>query len=224
MSGRAMDSDDASIADLPWASVFDPANNVRALGAIQDRGFRAATDVVSRFVRMTDRGLGAVSAPSSEEKPEDGSAATYPDLGRILTSLQSVVSQLGQSVLNNATPPEAALDLVNSASSGQAVLEASEPGPTVTEIWLHNRGAADMGKVRLRCSDLLAHDGALVEASCIRFEPDLVPMPARSSRGVTVEVDVAPHHSPGRYHGTMLADGHDDVWLPVSLQIKPRSS
>jgi hypothetical protein len=39
-----------------------------------------------------------------------------------------------------------------------------------------------------------------------------------------MEVDVAPHHSPGRYHGTMLADGHDDVWLPVSLQIKPRSS
>ena len=102
MSGRAMDSDDASIADLPWASVFDPANNVRALGAIQDRGFRAATDVVSRFVQMTDRGLGAVSAPSSEKKPEDGSAATYPDLGRILTSLQSIVSQLGQSVLNNA--------------------------------------------------------------------------------------------------------------------------
>ena len=65
----AMDKDDASIADLPWASVFDPANNVRALGAIQDRGFRAATDVVSRFVRMTDRGLGAVSAPTSEGKP-----------------------------------------------------------------------------------------------------------------------------------------------------------
>ena len=225
MSGRAMDSDDASIADLPWASVFDPANNVRALGAIQDRGFRAATDVVSRFVQMTDRGLGAVSAPSSEPKPEDGSAATYPDLGRILTSLQSVVSKLGQSVLNNNTaPPEAALDLGNSASSGQAVLEASEPGPAVTEIWLHNRGATDMGKVQLRCSDLLAHDGALIEASCIRFEPDVVPMPARSSRGVTVEVDVAPHHSPGRYHGTLLADGHDDVWLPLSLHIHPRSS
>jgi hypothetical protein len=81
-----------------------------------------------------------------------------------------------------------------------------------------------MGKVQLRCSDLLAHGGALIEASCIRFEPDVVPMPARSSRGVTVEVDVAPHHSPGRYHGTLLADGHDDVWLPLSLHIRPRSS
>lgn len=225
MSGPAMSSDDASIADLPWASIFDPANNVRALGAIQERGFRAATDVVSRFVRMTDRGLGAAGAPSSEAKPEDGSAATYPDLGRILTSLQGAVSQLGQSVLNNnAAPPEAALDLVNSASRGQAVLEASGPGPAVGEIWLHNRGPQDMGKVRLRCSDLLAHDGALIEAAAIRFEPDVVPMPARSSRGITVEVDVAVHHSPGWYRGTMLADGHADVWLPVSLHIAARLS
>lgn len=225
MSGGAKDNDDASIADLPWASIFDPANNVRALGAIQERGFRAATDVVGRFVQMTDRGLGAVSAPTSEGKPADGSAATFPDLGRILTSLQGVVSQLGQSVLNNnAAPPEAALDLVNSASSGQAVLEASGPGPAVTEIWLHNRGPQDMGKVQLRCSDLLAHDGSLIEASAIRFEPDVVPMPARSSRGITVEVDVAEHHSPGWYRGTMLADGHDDVWLPVSLHIASRTS
>ncbi|MFI5509360.1 hypothetical protein ACIA48_17980 [Mycobacterium sp. NPDC051804] len=221
----AMDRDDASIADLPWASVFDPANNVRALGAIQERGFRAATDVVSRFVQMTDRGLGAVGAASSDTKPDEGTAATYPDLGRIVASLQGVVSQLGQSMLNsNAAPSEASLDLVNSASSGQAVLEASEPGPAVTEIWLHNRGPQDMGKVRLRCSDLLAHDGALIEASAVRFEPDIVPMPARSSRGITVEIDVAEHYSPGRYRGTLLADGHDDVWLPVSLHIAPRSS
>jgi hypothetical protein len=220
-----MDSDDASIADLPWASIFDPANNVRALGAIQERGFRAATDVVGRFVRMTDRGLGAVGASSADQKPEDGSAATYPDLGRLLTSLQGVVSQLGQSVLNNnSTASEPALDLVNSASSGQVVLEAGEPGPAVTEIWLHNCGPQDMGKVRLRCSDLLAHDGALIDASAVRFEPDVVPMPARSSRGITVEVDVAEDHSPGWYRGTMLADGHDDVWLPVSLRIRPRSS
>ncbi len=62
-------------------------------------------------------------------KPEDGSAATYPDLGRILTSLQSVVSQLGQSVLNNNTsPPEAALDLDNSASSGQAISGGERAG------------------------------------------------------------------------------------------------
>jgi hypothetical protein len=223
MASRAMD-DDASIADLPWASVFDPAANVRALGAIQARGFRAATEVVDRFVRLTDRGFGAPSAPSSGEQSEGVDSATYPELSRIVASFQSAVSQLGQSVRSAPPSPEPTLDLLNSASTGEVCLEAAEAGPAATEVWLHNRGLEDLGKVALRCSDLLSHNGAVIDAARIRFEPDVVPMPARCSRGVTVEVDVSQEHPSGRYRGTMLADGHDDVWLPVVLHIKPRSS
>jgi hypothetical protein len=215
--------DDGSIASMPWASVFDPAANVRALGVIQDRGFRAATEVVSRFIQTTEKTFAAPSAAAPEEESEGALGGTYPELNRILASLQSTVSRLGQS-LSGAAPVEPGLDLVNSAASGHARLEAVEPGPTVTEVWLHNRGAEDLGKVRLRCSDLLAHDGAVIESSCIRFEPDVVPMPGRSSRGVTMEIDVPQDFLPGRYRGTMLADGHDEVWLPVELHIKPRSS
>ena len=29
---------DASVSDIPWASVFDPALNIRALGEIQEIG------------------------------------------------------------------------------------------------------------------------------------------------------------------------------------------
>ena len=77
-----------------------------------------------------------------------------------------------------------------------------------------------MGKVRLRCSDLLSHDGATIDSSCVRFEPDTVLMPGRCSRGVTMEVDVAQEHPPGVYRGTLLADGHADVWLPVVLNVR----
>ena len=38
--------------DLPWASVFNPAANVRAFSAIQADGFRAASELVERFVRI----------------------------------------------------------------------------------------------------------------------------------------------------------------------------
>ena len=55
----------------------------------------------------------------------------------------------------------------------------------------------------------------------MRFEPDIVPMPARSSRGMTVEVDVDETLPPGSYRGTLVADGHPDVWLPVELVIQP---
>ena len=45
MTGGKLE-DDGAISDLPWASVFDPANNMRVLGEIQARGFRAATELV----------------------------------------------------------------------------------------------------------------------------------------------------------------------------------
>jgi hypothetical protein len=78
-----------------------------------------------------------------------------------------------------------------------------------------------MGKVALRCSDLLAHDGASVSAEAMRFQPDMVLMPARCSRGVTVELDVGDDVAPGRYRGTLLADGQHDLWLPVVLMVGP---
>jgi hypothetical protein len=223
MVGRAME-DDASIADLPWASVFDPAANVRALGAIQERGFRAASEVVDRFVRLTARGFGAPRPSTAGEQSESADATADPELGRMFASIQTLVGKLGQTAMGATAPSEAALDLQNSSATGEARLHAAGAGVTVTEVWLHNRGPEDLGVLRLRCSDLLSHDGALIPSSRIRIDPDVVPMPARCSRGVTVEVDVAQEHSPGHYRGTLLADGHSDVWLPLVLNIASRSA
>jgi hypothetical protein len=218
MASRVGD-DDGSIADLPWASVFDPAANARALSAIQARGFRAATEVVDRFVRITERGFGAPTGPTDDGTAEGFEAPRIPEIGRIVKSLQKTVSQLGESARGETPSEQAGLDLVNSAASGEARLDASEAGPTVTEVWLHNRSPVDLGKVRLRCSDLLSHDGAVIDSSVIRFEPDVVPMPGRCSRGVTMEVDVAQDDPPGCYRGTLLAEGHAEVWLPIILNI-----
>lgn len=224
MAGRASD-DDGSIADLPWAAVFDPAANARALSAIQARGFRAATEVVDRFVRITERGFAAPTGPQSDEDESGGfQAPRIPEIGKIVQSLQKAVTQLGDSARGGTAPSDPGIDLMNSTAAGEICLEATEPGAASTEVWLHNRGAADMGKVRLRCSDLLSHDGSTIDASCVRFEPDTVLMPSRCSRGVTMEVDVTQEHPPGCYRGTLLADGHADVWLPVVLNIRSQVS
>lgn len=223
--GHKASDDDGSLADLPWASVFDPAANARVLGSVQARGFRAATEVVNRFVQLADRGLGD-EPPSSETKPS-GTAGVRADADRVLAGLQKVAGQLASSLTATAPTAQnvaATMDFVNATASGQLVLEAGEPGAVSTEVWLHNGGSSDMGKVRLRCSDLLAHDGALVSSTSVRFEPDAVPMFARSSRGVTMQIDVMDDVSPGRYRGALLADGHEDVWLPVLLVVGPRAS
>jgi hypothetical protein len=228
--------DDGSLADLPWGSVFDPAVNARALSSVQARGFKAATEVVNRFVQLADDGVFGAdrskeSTSSSDTHGDDGTAkpASGVDVERFFGLWQGMVGQLAQSLAGSASAPQtgtgsAMFDFVNAGASGRVELTTSEPGAVSTEVWLHNGGSTDLGKVRLRCSDLLSHDGALIVSAMVRFEPDTVPMVARSSRGVTVEVDVADDVRPGCYRGTLLADGHAEVWLPVLLTIESSTS
>jgi hypothetical protein len=115
----------------------------------------------------------------------------------------------------------ATLDFAAAQGKGLLQLQTTAPGAAIAEVWLHNHGTIDTGKVTLRCSDLLSCDGSVIAARLMRFEPDIVPMPARSSRGVTVEVDIEEHVSPGSYRGVLIADGHPDVWLPIELVVKP---
>jgi hypothetical protein len=215
---------DANVSDIPWASVFDPALNIRALGEIQARGFRAATEVVNRFIRPADIKSVTDSVNSTQAPGEQ--ATPPPDVDRVLQVWQRLATQAVESLRGAAQPRAevASVDIQQATSSGAVSLVASEPGAVSTEVWLHNRGADDLGKVRLRCSDLLAHDGALIESALVRFEPDTVPMVARCSRGVTVEIDVPDDTAAGNYRGTMLADGYPDIWLPVVLRVLPRSS
>ena len=118
-----------------------------------------------------------------------------------------------------APPGFPTVDLTITESYGVLSLQAVPGGRACSEVWLHNGGPKDLGEVKLRCSDLLRHDGGVVAARAVRFEPDVVAMPARSSRGVCVEVDVAEDLPAGGYRGTLLAHGHPDVWLPVLLNV-----
>jgi hypothetical protein len=164
-------------------------------------------------------------AAESKQAPDEHAGPT-PDVDQVLRLWQRLATQAVES-LRGATQPiteVATVDVQHAASSGAISLVAGEPGAVSTEVWLHNRGADDLGKVRLRCSDLLAHDGALIESALVRFEPDTVPMVARCSRGVTVEIDVPDDIAAGNYRGMLLADGYPDIWLPVVLCVLPRSS
>jgi hypothetical protein len=213
--------------------VFDPAMNIRALGEIQARGFRAATEIVDRFVRMADTNavtdsIDSKQAPSPHPAadPRGDQATPPPDVDRVLQLWQRLAAQVAESLRGAARPHGgvATVDVQHATSSGAVSLVAREPGAVSTEVWLHNAGADDLGKVRLRCSDLLAHDGALIGSAMVRFEPDTVPMVARCSRGITVQIDVPDDIGPGHYRGTLLADGYPDIWLPVVLTVLPRGS
>lgn len=225
--------DDGTIDDLPWATVFDPAANARALSAIQAEGFRAASRIVDRFVRAVGQdGTGQVAEMPSVTGSTDGKAAAevngtgpagMPEFERLTRAWWSMVGQFllrSMPMAAQAGGDAVSLDVNDSNSNGALTLQATVAGSAGTEVWLHNRGPEDRADVRLRCSDLLSHNGDVIPADAVLIETAVVPMPRRSSRGVAVTINVAPDVRPGIYRGNLLGSGRPDLWLPVVLTVR----
>ena len=231
--------DDGTIDDLPWAAAFDPAANSRALSAIQAEGFRAASRIVDRFVRAVGSdGNGETTVRPSGTGVTNGSAAVdangaakangpepagLQEFERLTRAWWSLVGQFvlrSMPVAAQAGRDAVSLDVDNPGSKGALTLQAPVAGFASTEVWLHNRGPEDRADVRLRCSDLLSHNGDVIPADAVLMDTAVVPMPRRSSRGVAITINVAPDVRPGIYRGTLLASGHPDLWLPVVLTVR----
>ena len=225
-------SNNGDMHDVPWASIFDPAANVRALTAVQTEGFRAASELVDRFVRMVatrpdGSAAGARQAPGlSPEQRADFLGAT--DVEPLVRSWWAMAGHFLMGGGPQTSPASAAisptLDFTGSAASGRLEFE-TEAGDTATaEVWLHNSADVDMGRIRLRCSGLMADDGSVIEADACRTNPKAIPVPGRSSRGVGITVKVAKKTKPGLYRGTVLVEGRPELWLPVALTVRPASA
>lgn len=226
-SDNGYDNGDGSIDDLPWASVFDPAANARALSAIQAEGFRAASRIVDRFVRAVGSAANGTDSSDVPDGAVNGVNGTAPaGLQEFERLTRAWWSMAGQFLLRAMPVPAStdrgtvALDLNNPDAKGGLTLEAPAPGSASAEVWLHNTGGEDRPDVTLRCSDLLSHGGDVIHAGAVVTGSAAVPMPRRSSRGVTVTVNVAADVRPGVYRGTLLATGHPDLWLPVMLTVR----
>jgi hypothetical protein len=214
------------MGDLPWASIFDPSANARALSAIQAEGFRAASELVDRFVRTPGGGRSAMDLPQGATPPirveQRESIVGAMDLEPLMRSWFSMVGQylIGSERSVPTVVDDAELDLAGSSASGTLELGATVPGMATAEVWLHNRSAEDLGDIRLHCSDLMAHAGNLIHSDEVRVDPDVVAMPPRCSRGIAVEVKVSQGISPGVYRGNLLVQDHSELWLPVALRVR----
>lgn len=218
-------ADDGAIADLPWASVFSPTANARALSAIQAEGFRAASQLVDRFVRAVEAGGrpaadGAAGSASGAGEPGAGT-----DLERLTRAWWSMFGQFLLGVGPAAGRPAGGVSLgvQDRGATGRVDLEITGSGWASAEVWLHNNSAEDFGVVGVRCTELISHDGGAIASASVQFEPAELPVPGRSSRGVTIKVHVAPFDPPGLYRGTLVVTGHPDLWLPVVLTVRPPS-
>jgi hypothetical protein len=224
---------DGTIDDLPWASVFDPAANARALSAIQAEGFRAASRIVDRFARAVGSNANGKTSGATNGHPAvdpdaaaDGNSAGAAGIQEFERLTRAWWSMFGQFLLRSMPVTAQAgghplsLDVNNADTKAGLNFEAAVAGSASTEVWLHNRGPDDRPDVRLQCSDLLSHEGNVIRADAVLIDSAVVPMPRRSSRGVVITINLAPDVLPGIYRGTLLASGHPDLWLPVVLTVR----
>ena len=169
---------DGSINDLPWASVFDPAANARALSAIQAEGFRAASEIVDRFARIATTGLNGKdrsttsAAPLTNDQRADLFGATDIDpllrswwvmIGQFLLGLCSPRSRSG---FGGRGQPR----FSNGEAEGRLDLGPRRRVPRRPRYGCTTGAQTDLGQIRLRCSDLLAHDGSVISSDAVRVE------------------------------------------------------
>ncbi len=222
-------SDDGGGGGIPWASVFDPVANARALEQIQRRGLRAAGDIVDRLVAVVDgarehdvttNGDGAPTAPTANGADPFG---IWADL---MTQTLQAMSRLG--VPDGASPQQPTggpvwVDVVSGRGSGAFVLaldSGAEKEPAAGELWLHNASEHAVGPLRLHVGELRSPEGATLASSAVSVDPASIDgLPARSSRGVTASIDASVEVAAGRYRGLLQIDGADAVAVSVELTV-----
>ena len=223
---------------LPWASVFDPVANARALEQIQRRGLRAAGELVDRLVAAVDgdpareRPAGA-GADGGDDRDGATSGSTAADGSDPLGVWVDLVTQTLQAMARLSVPePEPSsqptggpvwVDVLTGRGSGAFALIAGPTASATGELWLHNPSAQRVGPLRLHLGELRSPDGRSLPGGAVRLDPEAVPeLPARSSRGVSAcfsPPDAAAPPSAARYRGLLQVDGADAVAVPVELVI-----
>ena len=154
--------DDGTIDDLPWASVFDPAANARALSAIQAEGFRAASRIVDQFVRAVESSTNG-EATATPADSTNGNAAVnangavdgIQELERLTRAWWSMAGQFllrSMPLTPTAGSESVSLDVNNPDAKRAVNLDAPVGGSANSEVWLHNRGPDDRGDVRLHAA------------------------------------------------------------------------
>jgi hypothetical protein len=208
---------------------YDPSAALRALADAPRVGFEAAAAVVERILTLGRPGVAPLpvipwdgeSAPPTEPPPGERRVQlrrARADAERVLDAYGDWARQL--------------LDAVFGLAEGDAPADVVVLGPVApggrddAELWLHAPPGRLTGPAELRVTALTAHDGAVVPAEALRFDPPVL-RPAATANGAdpgpaTLLHLTVPEGTPaGAYHGHVLVTGLPEVALPVRVEVTP---
>ena len=210
---------------LPWGRVFDPEANARALGEVQERGLRAASELVDRLVAAVDGRRAAQAPPPPGDAGEAPRESASPGPAEALIELWTDLLHRGIDALTDLAQPRVpdepiVVDLAGANMRSALSFVLATGTHDSAEIWLHNPSEVLLGSVRPTVGELRSSDGEVLPAASIRFAPEAFEVDSRSSRGVIVEVEIPQGTATGRFRGIVQVVGAPDVWLPIEVDVR----
>src|SRR5690242_5234188 len=168
---------------VPWASVFDPVANARALEQIQRRGLQAAGELVDRLVSVVDGARDGGGATNGDGmSPREGESPGFDLLGvwaGLVTQTLQTMARLSVADAPSTEQPTGGpvwVDVVTGRGSGsfELAVDGDDAARASGEIWLHNASARAVGPLRLHVGELRSSEGATVRGRSVRFDPETV--------------------------------------------------
>ena len=201
---------------------YDPVDALRALADAPRVGLEAAAAVLDRILALGRPSPG--SPPLLSWNGERGPEAEAVPASR--------TTQLRRARADAERVPDAYGDWARQLLDGVFGLAEGDGGPEVlvlgpalaggsagADLWLHAPPGRLTAPAPLRTTELTAHDGTVVPASAITFDPPALAPADASAPATRVRVAVPTGTGPGIYHGHVLATGLPEVALAVRLEV-----
>jgi hypothetical protein len=190
----------------------------------RDLGFRAAAEVVERFISSM-----ATTEPRNENRSEGPPAASQR------AAFRQLRADLARAVDANLDLVRRAFDLYAGAVDRLLGNESSNvdgdgshlklppviPGHRASStIWVHNTTSAETAGLAVRASDLVSSTGQIIRADAFEFEPAEVDIaPPNSSLAVGVSLTIDPDVVPGWYRGYLFVSSLPAEFMTIAVEV-----
>jgi hypothetical protein len=220
-----------------WDPLVDQIPDASRLAEVSAQGLRLASDLIERVLdSLPGPGEGAGEGERPDEPRPEGSGAGAAQV--LLTAWTEVLRDVSSAVVQAADGAGGANGSNSSnGSKGSSVdLDLGGPPPSPDQLvrlrvdldgvpvdgpnrlWLHNGDESAAGAFRLTAGELRTPDGSRLPAR-VAFDPAEVDLPALSSRGVTLSLEVDGPLSPGSSRTIVQVGGAPDIWLPIEVVV-----
>jgi hypothetical protein len=201
---------------------YDPVAALRALADAPRVGLEAAAAVLDRILA-----LGRPGSPAIPLIPWDGEASAAAEAPTVDRRIQLRRARADAERVLDAYGDWARqlLDGVFGLAEGADVPEALVLGPAASgttataDLWLQAPPGRVTAPAPLAMTDLTAHDGTVVSASAVAFDPPALVSGDGVAPATRLRVAVPAGTPAGAYHGHVLARGLPEVALAVRLEV-----